>query len=73
MNLSTWDQLCVSMVVRKERQEKGHCKEGRWYVGSLGLIMKGRSVSNEHGDKEGPEKYSNSTNPHICERNIDLE
>ncbi len=29
INLSTWDQLCVSMVVQ-ERQEKGHCKEGRW-------------------------------------------
>ncbi len=27
----------------------------------------------EHGGKEGPEKYSNSTNPHICERNLDLE
>ncbi len=47
MNLSTWDQLCVSMVVWKERQEKGHCKEGRKVVGSLGRIMKGRSVSME--------------------------
>ncbi len=22
--------MCISMVVQKERQEKGHCKEGRW-------------------------------------------
>ncbi len=27
MNLNIWDQLWVSMVVQKERQEKGHCKE----------------------------------------------
>ncbi len=27
----------------------------------------------EHGGKEGPEKYSNSTNPHICERNMGLD
>ncbi len=27
---STWDQLCVSMVVQKERQEKEHCNEERW-------------------------------------------
>ncbi len=43
MNLSTWDQLCVSMVVQKERQEKEHCLEER----SLGRIMNGRSVSME--------------------------
>ncbi len=45
--------------------------QGRKVVGSLGCIMKGRS---EHGGKEGFEKYSsNSTNPHICKRNMGLE
>ncbi len=46
MNLSTWDQLCVNMVVQKERHEKGHCKEEE-VVGSLRRIMNGRSVSME--------------------------
>ncbi len=44
-NLSTWDQLCVSMVVQRERQEKGHCKEKDGRV--FGTIMKGRSVRME--------------------------
>ncbi len=69
MNLSTWDQLCVSMVVQMERQEKGHCKEERWY----GLWMYHEWQKCEHGGKEGFEKYSNSTNPHICKQNMGLE
>ncbi len=54
-----------------EGETRERALQGKKVVGSLGRIMKGKSVSMEV--KEGLEKYSNSTNPHICEQNMGLE
>ncbi len=53
-----------------EGETRERALQGRKVVGSLRHIMNGRSVSME---VEGFEKYSNSTNPHICKRNMGLE
>ncbi len=45
MNLSTWDQLCKHGGTEGETRER--VLQGRKVVGSLGRIMKGRSVSME--------------------------
>ncbi len=45
MSLSTLDQLCVSMVVRRDIRKRA--LQGRRVAGSLGRIMNGRSVSME--------------------------
>ncbi len=55
MNLSTWDQLCVSMVVQKERQEKGHCKKESRKGRKKGVGRK----EEENGEKVKEEERKN--------------
>ncbi len=55
-----------------EGETRERALQRRKVVGSLGQIYHEWQRC-EHGGKEGYEKHSKSTNPHICERNLGLE